>query len=146
MTTYYHPDEHQACQAREQSLFSRLPTFIANAQRHSPYYQTLLADVNADSINSRAALAQLPITRKSDLITLQKRQPPLAGMNTSNGHVSRIFQSPGPIYDPESCQDDWWRMGQAFHAAGFVTGDLVQNCLSYHLTPCLLYTSDAADE
>ena len=135
MTTYYHPDEHQACQAREQSLFSRLPTFIANAQRHSPYYQTLLADVNADSINSRAALAQLPITRKSDLITLQKRQPPLAGMNTSNGHVSRIFQSPGPIYDPESCQDDWWRMGQAFHAAGFVTGDLVQNCLSYHLTP-----------
>ena len=108
MTTYYHPDEHQACQAREQSLFSRLPTFIANAQRHSPYYQTLLADVNADSINSRAALAQLPITRKSDLITLQKRQPPLAGMNTSNGHVSRIFQSPGPIYDPESCHDDWF--------------------------------------
>lgn len=135
MTIYYHPDEHQACEAREQSLFSRLPTFIADAQRNSPYYQELLASVNAESINSRAQLAQLPITRKSDLISLQKRQPPLAGINASNGRVSRIFQSPGPIYDPENCQDDWWRMGQAFHAAGFITGDLVQNCLSYHLTP-----------
>ncbi|MFT6918471.1 MAG: phenylacetate-CoA ligase [Cognaticolwellia sp.] len=135
MTIYYHPDEHQDCEVREQSLFFRLPTFIADAQRNSPYYQELLAGVNAESINSRAQLAQLPITRKSDLITLQKRQPPLAGINAGNGHVSRIFQSPGPIYDPENCQDDWWRMGQAFHAAGFSAGDLVQNCLSYHLTP-----------
>ena len=84
MTTYYQPDEHQLCQDREQSLFSRLPTFIANAQRHSPYYQKLLANINASTINSRVELAQLPITRKSDLIALQKCQPPLAGINTSN--------------------------------------------------------------
>jgi len=49
--------------------------------------------------------------------------------------MSRIFQSPGPIYELENCQQDWWRMGQAFYAAGFREGDLVQNCLSYHLTP-----------
>lgn len=49
--------------------------------------------------------------------------------------MARLFQSPGPIYDPQGKGDDWWRMGRAFFAAGFRPGDIVHNCLSYHLTP-----------
>jgi phenylacetate-CoA ligase len=135
MTDFYHQKENIAANVREQSLFSRLAEFISHAKQQSSYYQALLADVNADNIDSRAQLAALPITRKSDLLHLQKLKPPLAGVNANNGNVSRIFQSPGPIYELESCQQDWWRMGQAFYAAGFKSGDLVQNCLSYHLTP-----------
>ena len=135
MTKYYHSNEQQETQAREQSLFAQLPQFITGIQKNSPHYQHLLADVNASTIDTRAQLAKLPITRKSELIALQKKRPPFAGLNTSNGNINRVFQSPGPIYDPESCQEDWWRMGQAFYAAGFIAGDLVQNCLSYHLTP-----------
>ncbi|MGB1261454.1 MAG: phenylacetate--CoA ligase family protein [Cognaticolwellia sp.] len=135
MSNYFHPNEQQARDEREQSLFARLPEFIAKAQQNSPHYQARFADIDAKSINTRAKLAQLPITRKSELIQLQKKQRPFAGINAQNAQLSRIFQSPGPIYDPENCQHDWWRMGQAFAAAGFVAGDMVQNCLSYHLTP-----------
>jgi phenylacetate-CoA ligase len=80
-------------------------------------------------------LAQLPITRKSDLMDIQSKHSPLGGLNAKTGNLGRIFQSPGPIYDPENTSDDWWRLGQAFYAAGFRKGDLVQNTLSYHLTP-----------
>ena len=135
MTTFYQQKENISAAVREQTLISQLPEFVAFAKQHSIYYQELLASVDASVVNSRGQLAKLPITRKSDLLHLQKQRPPLAGLNTENGTISRIFQSPGPIYDPENCQQDWWRMGQAFNAAGFVSGDLVQNCLSYHLTP-----------
>ncbi len=135
MTDFYHQKENISADVREQTLFSRLPEFVSLAKQQSSYYQALFADINADNVDSRAQLAKLPITRKSDLLRLQKLSPPLAGLNTKNGNVSRIFQSPGPIYELENCQQDWWRMGQAFYAAGFREGDLVQNCLSYHLTP-----------
>ena len=135
MTTFYQQKENISAAVREQSLFSQLPEFVAFAKQQSIYYQELLARIDASVVNSREQLAKLPITRKSDLLRLQKQRPPLAGLNTNKGTISRIFQSPGPIYDPENCQSDWWRMGQAFNAAGFVSGDLVQNCLSYHLTP-----------
>lgn len=135
MTDFYHQKENIGADIREQTLFSRLPEFVSLAKQQSSYYQALLADINADNVDSRAQLAKLPITRKSDLLRLQNLRPPLAGLNTKNGNVNRIFQSPGPIYELENCQQDWWRMGQAFYAAGFREGDLVQNCLSYHLTP-----------
>jgi len=49
--------------------------------------------------------------------------------------VKRIFQSPGPIYDPESRVDDYWRWKSAMQATGFTPGDIVMNCFGYHLTP-----------
>lgn len=127
--------EFQPASEREQSLLNKLPEFIDYAKSSCPHYQSLLADVNATDITSRAALAKLPITRKSVLLNLQKRNFPFGGLAAEQGNISRIFQSPGPIYDPESDASDWWRMGQAFDAAGFKQGDIVQNCLSYHLTP-----------
>ncbi|MBB1466997.1 MULTISPECIES: phenylacetate--CoA ligase family protein [unclassified Pseudoalteromonas] len=135
MSHFYHANEHQHSETREQNLLSRLADFITYAKNNSPYYQAILANIDATNITTRSQLATLPITRKSDLLDIQKQQPPLGGLASKSGHINRIFQSPGPIYDPENCQQDWWRMGQAFHAAGFRAGELVQNCLSYHLTP-----------
>jgi len=43
--------------------------------------------------------------------------------------------SPGPIFDPEGRGADWWRMARPMFAAGIRTGDIVQNCFSYHFTP-----------
>jgi phenylacetate-CoA ligase len=56
------------------------------------------------------------------------------GMIRPNG-VRRIYQSPGPIYEPEGHASDYWRAARAMKAAGFEAGDLVHNCFSYHLTP-----------
>lgn len=135
MNSYFHEKECQNSEQREQSLVARLASFISYATQECDYYQQSLKHIDADKITSRALLAQLPITRKSDLMTLQNNNSPLGGLNTQKANINRIFQSPGPIYDPENTSDDWWRVGQAFYAAGFRKGDIVQNCLSYHLTP-----------
>lgn len=135
MNDYFHEKEYQNSDEREQSLIARLASFINYAKQECEHYQQSLKHIDADKITSRALLAQLPITRKSDLIRLQNDNFPLGGLNAKKANINRIFQSPGPIYDPESVSDDWWRVGQAFYAAGFRKGDIVQNCLSYHLTP-----------
>lgn len=135
MKQYFYERESQNSALREQSLLARLPAFISYAKQECQHYSQTLAHIDADKITSRELLAQLPITRKSDLMQLQSKNSPLGGLNAKTANIGRIFQSPGPIYDPENTSDDWWRMGQAFYAAGFRTGDVVQNCLSYHLTP-----------
>lgn len=135
MKQYFYERECQNPELREQSLLERLPSFITYAKQECQHYGQILQHIDADKITSRELLAQLPITRKSDLMKLQAKNSPLGGLNASKANIGRIFQSPGPIYDPENTSDDWWRVGQAFYAAGFRAGDIVQNCLSYHLTP-----------
>ena len=135
MKQYFYERECQNPELREQSLLERLPSFITYAKQECQHYGQSLQHIDADKITSRELLAQLPITRKSDLMKLQAKNSPLGGLNASKANIGRIFQSPGPIYDPENTSDDWWRVGQAFYAAGFRAGDVVQNCLSYHLTP-----------
>jgi phenylacetate-CoA ligase len=49
--------------------------------------------------------------------------------------AQRVYQSPGPIYEPEGTTADYWRIARALLAAGFEPGDLVHNSFSYHLTP-----------
>ncbi len=135
MKQYFHERECQAPELREQSLLERLPAFINYAKQECEHYSQILQHFDANEITNRELLAQLPITRKSNLIKLQTHNSPLGGLNAKTANFGRIFQSPGPIYDPENTRDDWWRMGQAFYAAGFEKDDLVQNCLSYNLTP-----------
>jgi phenylacetate-CoA ligase len=50
-------------------------------------------------------------------------------------HAKRVYQSPGPLYEPEGHGADYWRSARALDAAGFEAGDLVHNSFSYHLTP-----------
>jgi phenylacetate-CoA ligase len=49
--------------------------------------------------------------------------------------MSRIFASPGPIYEPDVARPDYWRLGRSLFAAGFRQGDLAHNAFSYHMTP-----------
>ncbi len=88
---------------------------------------------NAGDVAGIEDLPRLPVLRKSDLVKAQKAKPPFGGMPVSN--VAHIFQSPGPIYEPGGVSHDWWRMGRGLFAAGIRSGDIVQNCFSYHLTP-----------
>ncbi|HJN25190.1 MAG TPA: phenylacetate--CoA ligase family protein [Rhodospirillales bacterium] len=109
---------------------------IAFARDKAPYFKNLFADVDAQSISSREALATLPLTRKSDLIERQKENRPFGGLAAmTTGSLSRIFQSPGPIYEPQGRTEDFFRTARALFAAGFRSGDLVHNTFAYHLTP-----------
>src|SRR5581483_1744281 len=136
MPDYYDDLETRDPEARERALFSALPGHIAYAKAHAPYFASLLRDVDPQSIRDRSALARLPVTRKSDLASLQRQDPPFGGMTTvPSGKLGHVFSTPGPIYDPQGGKGDFWRFGRALWAAGFRAGDLVHNAFSYHFTP-----------
>jgi len=133
---HYDALETRPPEERERALLAALPKQIAHATAKASAYAALLGDVDPAAVNSRAALARLPVTRKSELIERQKAMPPFGGLAaTEPGNLARIFMSPGPIFDPEGRARDYWRFARALFAAGFRAGDLIHNCFSYHLTP-----------
>ncbi|MFL6718394.1 MAG: phenylacetate--CoA ligase family protein [Burkholderiaceae bacterium] len=144
MTTYFDQLETRDPQQRERALMARLPSLIERA-KGAPGWARQLAQIHAGDIASRAALAQLPVTRKSDLKQLQQAEPPFGGLNaTPLQSLSRIFMSPGPIFDPEGNGEDWWRYARPFHALGLRRGQLIQNCFSYHFTPAAFMVEGGA--
>ena len=88
-----------------------------------------------DDLVDVAAVDRLPILSKDDLLDLQAKDPPFGGLLAPGASVRRIFQSPGPIYEPEADVPDPWRAGPALEAAGFGPDDIVLNCFGYHLSP-----------
>ncbi len=142
---YYDALEIRDPEVRESALFQALPRQIRHAKSTAPYFASLLNDVNPDSVTSRAALAALPITRKSALVELQKKDPPLGGLTAVRpSRLARIFQSPGPTYDAEGHGRDWWRLARALYAAGFRAGDILHHTFSYHFTPAGVMLEEGA--
>ncbi|HTT80424.1 MAG TPA: AMP-binding protein [Stellaceae bacterium] len=130
---------------REAALMAALPRIIATAKERAPAYRERLAAVRPEDIADRRALARLPLTRKSELIELQRKNPPFGGLAAlSPGAAARVFASPGPIYELEPRRPDFFRMARALYAAGFRSGDLVYNTFSYHLTPAGAMVESAA--
>jgi phenylacetate-CoA ligase len=128
--------EARPAKKREVALMAELPRLIAHAKKRAPGFARILAEVDPRKIKSRKALATLPVTRKSDLATLQKEIPPLGGLNaTPVEKLGKLFISPGPIYDPEGRGRDWWRTARGLFAGGFRAGDRVLNTFAYHFTP-----------
>lgn len=120
---------------RERELMHRLPALVAAALK-APGWRRHLGDVDPTTIDSRAALARLPVLRKSALPALQKADPPWGGFAPEGpGRYARLFTSPGPILEPEAAHADAWRSARALFAAGLRPGDVVLNTFSYHLTP-----------
>ncbi|RJF97107.1 phenylacetate--CoA ligase family protein [Noviherbaspirillum saxi] len=131
-------------QQREQALLARLPELVARAQS-APGWARILGGVNAADITSRVALAQLPVTRKSDLKDLQQDAAPFGGLTTTAARQMRhLFMSPGPIFDPEGYGEDWWRFARPMAALGLRAGHIVQNCFSYHFTPAAFMAEGGA--
>src|SRR6266566_6814562 len=123
-----------------------LPRTIAAAKEHAPAYRDRLAKVRPEDIADRRALADLPLTHKSELIELQRQTPPFGGFAAVPvAAVSRVFASPGPIYELEARRPDFYRMARALYAAGIRAGDLVHNTFSYHLTPAGAMVESAAE-
>lgn len=135
MTGHLDARETRDPAARERELLARLPALVESALR-APGWKQHLGAIDPRAIDSRAALAQLPLLRKSELTRLQKESPPFGGFVPGPVQAyGRLFSSPGPIYEPEGRHDDPWRAARGLHAAGFRAGDIVLNTFSYHLVP-----------
>ncbi len=132
---------------RERLQLQALPKQVKHAQQTSAAFAEILAGLDATAVISRAALARLPVTRKTELLDRQKAARTTDGdadmVNIFGGfsrigfgaHMPRVFASPGTIYEPEGRATDYWRMARALSAAGFRAGDLIHNCFSYHFVP-----------
>src|SRR5471032_480234 len=136
--------EARAPETRERELMAGLPQLITRAQA-APGWARILDGVNAAEITSRAALAQLPVTRKSELKQLQQAISPFGGLiTTPKNSLSRVFVSPATIFDPEGRGAAWWRFARPMYAAGVRAGGLLQNCFSYHFTPAAFMVEGGA--
>jgi phenylacetate-CoA ligase len=136
MSAHFDTLETREPAARERDLMLRLPAQIAHAKARAPAFARILAGVDPAAVTSRAALAQLPVTRKTELAEMQKAQRPFGGFSAIGwGDALRVYASPGPIYEPEARRPDYWRLARALWAAGFRPGELVHNGFAYHFTP-----------
>ena len=135
MPDFYDELETRPPEKREGQQFSALPDLIARAMS-APGWREQLAGVDSKAVTSRAALAKLPVLRKSELKERQTSRPPLGGFAvTAPGKLKRLLVSPGPIFEPEGYGRDFWNSARALFAAGFRGGDIVHNSFAYHLTP-----------
>ena len=138
---HYDALETRSPDAREAAHLAALPQQVAHAQAQAPAFAKILAGVDAAAITSRQALAQLPVTRKYELLARQQAargsRDPFGGFATQGWgtQMPRVFASPGTLYEPEGAGRDYWRMARALYAAGFRAGELVHNCFSYHFVP-----------
>jgi len=140
MADHFDTLETRDPEVRERAVLAALPRQIAHAKANAPAFARILAGIDPAAVTSRAALAALPVTRKSELLGLQQASRPFGGFaatrwSASGAGPARVFSSPGPIYEPEGRRPDYWRLARALYAAGFRSGDLVHNCFAYHFTP-----------
>ncbi|MDD9855278.1 MAG: AMP-binding protein [Gammaproteobacteria bacterium] len=154
MTAFYDQLETRDPAARAAAVIAAVAAQARHAQTHAPGYAKILAGIDARDITSAAAIAQLPVTRKSELAELQRASPPFGGLaatgpgdatgdngagagdaNRNAAQLKYLFASPGPIYEPATARRDYWRFARALFAAGFRAGDVAHNAFSYHLTP-----------
>ena len=120
-----------------QSFDERIASVLAPAAERVPALADRLraAGVEPSELTSIDELDRIPIVTKDDLVEVQAAAPPFGGLLGADASVRRIFQSPGPLYEPELDEPDPWRWRPAFEAAGFQSGEIVLNAAGYHLTP-----------
>ena len=148
MSEFFDARETRDPAQREQDLLTRLPAVFTQAAAQAPAIARQLDQIDPRTLNTRAALATVPVIRKTQLLELQQEarkhvsssdlviERVFGGFSSIGwGPALRVFASPGPIYEPESARPDYWRFGRALYAAGFRAGDLAHNCFSYHFTP-----------
>jgi phenylacetate-CoA ligase len=122
--------------ARENYFNEKLAETVAHAYQHAPAVKKLLdqAGVSPGQIGTIKDLEKLPITRKTDLLEMQKEDLPYGGVAAIPlENVERVFISPGPIYEIQPSSIKWF--AKSFWAAGFRKGDVVINTFTYHMSP-----------
>ena len=136
MSEHYDALETRDPVQRQAELIKGVADLVKHALKNSPAYGEILAGVNPQDLTSVEAIAALPLTRKSELARRQKADPPFGGLAACpEDQLKYLFASPGPIYEPATHRENYWRFARALFAAGFRRGDVAQNCFSYHLTP-----------
>ena len=145
MNDFHDEKEGRSAEAREAALFERFGERLSRAASALSGLGEHLAGHDLGAVDSREALARLPVLRKSALMAAQRERPPFGGFVDAEALAgSRVFVSPGPVFEPQRPVPDPWSAARALHAAGFGRGTLVHNAFSYHLTPGAFIVEEGA--
>jgi len=134
---HYHESERESRTIRAARQWQSIQELVGKALSFEGEFRERLAQagIAEGEIRSLDDFTSVPVLRKKDLSRLQREKGLAWFLSCAPGRLSRIYQSPGPIYDPEGRGADYWGWAEAFYAAGFREGDLAQMTFSYHLTP-----------
>ncbi len=136
MPDFFDRYENRPVKSRELSLFKELKGIVSVARSRAPSLRRQLAGIDIREIKKRSDLARIPVLRRHELRDLQLEQPPFGGLSGSRlSALKRMHISPGPWFQPEGQARDYWGAARALFAAGARKGDIILNCLSYHLCP-----------
>ena len=137
MSKHYDTLETRTPDEREKALMQALPQQIAHAKANAPFFAEWLKDVDPAAVTSRAALARLPVLRKSMLGEVQKKNPPMGGLIAVPHEQGRGTSSCRPARSSRSTPTSPTISAARARCmpAGFRPGDVVYNTFSYHLTP-----------
>lgn len=140
--------ERQSPDERRARKWRAMRDVLDKAWTGSQEFQTRMAaaGLTPQDIQSLGDWPRIPVFRKKDLIAFQAEQGLERLLSCDIGELRRIYQSPGPIFDPEGSGPDYWGWTEAFFAAGFRPKDLVQMTFSYHLTPAGLMLEEPLRE
>jgi phenylacetate-CoA ligase len=144
---YYDKLETMSAADRQKYLDKQLTDKISYSYTKAPAVKQLLdkAGVNPKDIRTVKDLEKLPVTRKTDLLEMQKANLPFGGVLAGPlADVERIFISPGPIYEIQPSTYKWF--AKAFWAAGFRKGDVATNTFTYHMSPAGILFHEAISD
>ena len=130
---------------RNEYLDQKLRGIIQYAYKHSTAIKRKLDSVHLmpKDIRSVKDLEKIPITKKAELVELQKKNPPFGGFEgIPIRQMRRIYVSPGPILEPGEKEYTELGWAQGMYAGGFRPGDIAINTFSYHMVPFALHMID----
>ncbi|GAB7022034.1 phenylacetate--CoA ligase family protein [Salidesulfovibrio brasiliensis] len=147
-TDHYRPQESEPMTVRNERVLGELRRVVRHAAEHCDEFRQRLdsASMAPHVIGTLDDFSKIPPLRKKDLARLQQEKGLDWFLTAPAGSLRRVYQSPGPLLDPEGRGEDYWGWAEAFHAAGFRSGDLVQMTFSYHLTPAGLMLEEPLHE
>lgn len=137
--------ETQPYKKRLEYLNQKLRGIIQYAYKNSIAFQHKMdsAGLKPRDIQTIKDLEKIPITKKADLVELQKNNPPFGGFEgVPVSELKRIFISPGPIFEPGEMEYNELGWAQGMVAGGFRPGDITINTFSYHMVPFALHMVD----
>lgn len=134
---YYNEYETEPREHRMKRKWKGVKEVLYVAAGSSGEFQARLKELGAcaGDFKGFGDYGKIPPLRKRDIIAWQEEHGLSWFLNCEPGQLGRIYQSPGPIFDPEGSEPDYWAWAEGFFAAGFRPGDLAQMTFSYHMTP-----------
>ncbi len=131
------PGSPSAGSGYAESFDDRVASLLTEAALVVPAFARRLraAGVDPTERTNTAGLDRVPVVSKDELVDLQAAEPPFGGLLGPRARLRRVFQSPGPLYEPQLEEPDPWGWAPALAAAGFNRGDVVLNTFGYHLSP-----------